>query len=387
MVPLEMELEVRMDGRGSSLRTGLTRALGIVLTCIVLAWQTGCTSLTNDNPVFVVRSSDGGIVTTLDHRAVVASAAFSPDAKLLAVATRDGEITLWELPTGEKKRVLHGVPGKYGVVSFVADGTHLSWNVNDESAPGGCGSQLWRVVDGVETDVCKDSTRPICISPDGRLLARSGGTGRVDLVRIAHGAVLGSHPGDGEAAFSPDSRLLAIGESAPNGAESSIRIRRTSDGQPVSTLKVSDASFGRIIFSPDGKMLTTYSAEASLFNITDGRLVSVLKGTGSVVFSPDSRYLAARATDGPGVIAIWRVHDGSQQGKLTVGQRYTYSSPVGWRSDGTLFADSIEGRNRRSVSLWNTRTGKEVLHLDQRRFLALTRDASLMAITDADEGD
>ncbi|MGO9487342.1 MAG: PDZ domain-containing protein [Rhodomicrobium sp.] len=61
------------------------------------------------------------------HGNIVIASAFSPDGRLVATASSDGEINLWSPVTGETKAVLEGTGRQTWAVGFSADGSSIVW--------------------------------------------------------------------------------------------------------------------------------------------------------------------------------------------------------------------------------------------------------------------
>src|SRR5262245_30712493 len=112
-------------------------------------------------------------VLAVNHRAEVASVAFSPDGSLLAAGSGYIGVTLWDAATGKVKYTIDGVDVGDNLV-FSPDGKILATTRNWQQGKAGAVVHLWDVATG---------------KPHGQL------TGGVDLVRCA--------------AFSPNGKLLA----------------------------------------------------------------------------------------------------------------------------------------------------------------------------------
>ena len=78
------------------------------------------------------------------HRTDIFSLAFSPDGKLLASASKDGTIGLWDAKTGESKQVLRGHKGDVLRLVISPDGKLLASGGGDNTV------RLWDLGTGAE---------------------------------------------------------------------------------------------------------------------------------------------------------------------------------------------------------------------------------------------
>lgn len=88
-----------------------------------------------------------------------------------------------------------------------------------------------------------------------RRVLRPGNVSQIRLMRQLEG-----HTGGVECvAFSPDGTLLASGS-----ADTSVRLWRVADGEPLHTLEGHTASVLCLAFSPDGALLASGSADTTV---------------------------------------------------------------------------------------------------------------------------
>jgi WD40 repeat protein len=151
----------------------------------------------------------------------------------------------------------------------------------------------------------------VAFSPEGRLLAVGEADGVVQLWNPATGAQVATLPGRftlvWSLAFSPDGRLLAAG--VQDGTDSATatgttRVWDVASGALVATLpQDSDpAAVLSVAFSPDGRLLASGgdNGEITLWNTVTRTMLASLTGSGvvsAVVFSPNGLDIVATGSD------------------------------------------------------------------------------------------
>ncbi len=159
------------------------------------------------------------------------------------------------------------------------------------------------------------------------------------------------------AAFSPDGKLLAIGEMYwdPNteGAGDSWVHIYSADGMLIRTLEKGGPGGLKPVFSPDGKLIAINNRnyEPRVFDVATGKLLfkADKRMTQEVAFSPDGKLLACGFVDG--MVGIWDIASGKKLHLEPSGCQEIYS--VDWNPTGDLLATA--GRSG-DVILWNPKT-------------------------------
>jgi len=113
------------------------------------------------------------------HQAGVADVVYRPDGKLLASASDDQTLRLWDPATGETVRVFQGHTGEVNCVAFSPNGKQLVSGSGDFMTSNEV--KVWDVASGQELLSLRPQTDPVqCVafSHQGSRLAAAGGIGR-----------------------------------------------------------------------------------------------------------------------------------------------------------------------------------------------------------------
>jgi dipeptidyl aminopeptidase/acylaminoacyl peptidase len=248
----------------------------------------------------------------------VTSVAYSPDGKLLAVAT----FRTVEIVAADTQQVLHtlsGHPGKINDLRFTADGSQLIVATGVTGLYGQ--ANIWNAKTGKSVKTLRGHRDTLYValpSPDGKILATAGYDRRIILWDMT-----------------TDKQLHVLSEH--NGA-------------------VYD-----LAFTPDGKILASASEDTTvkIWHVASGRRLDTrgepLKEQYSVAISPDGRYLAAGGADNR--VRLWRLvsRDRPRINPL-LHARYAHEATI------TRLRFSGDGRQivsaslDRSVKVWRTKS-------------------------------
>lgn len=339
-------------------------------------------SASDDNTINLWNVKPAKLISTFTgHRGKVWSVKFSPDGKILASGSEDGTIKLWDV---NKKTLIKTIKAHHGWVrslTFNPTGQILASCSSDQTI------KLWNIADSRLLKTFTGHTNRIIhidFSPDGKTLASASFDNTVKLWDINNGTLIHNLEGHRNyvrsVSFSPDGKTLASAD-----ADGVLKLWNLPDGSLQQNLETHRSAIWSVNFSPDGKTLASASSDSTvkLWNLEDLKdketEPQTLKGHSgrieSIDFSPDGKTLASASLDN--TIKLWNLTISEPQ--TLKGHHHNVSS-VRFSPDGQIMASASWDK---TVKLWNIKHGTLIRtligHQDLVSSLSFSPDGKTLA--------
>jgi WD40 repeat protein len=354
-------------------------------------------------PEFVVQSG---------HTHAVRAVRFSPDSSLLATASNDASVKLWDIRLGREVRTLRGAFSPLYAAAFRPDGRQLAAAGADQAI------FIWDVADGRLAATLKGHNgwvMALAFAPSGKTLASAAKDKTLvlwDLANAAPEQVIEHDAEVNRVAWSPDGKTVAAIQGTKarrwdSATKTWVRDKALEDPKAATRLRLWDAATGKAVhtfpfpldppgdwkvkpapvddfraglgFSPDGKYLAaTDSGVTYLIDAAAGKPVRALSGL----------FLSFRHRDGPlcllpraGTLHFFNPATGRLLARLTapgapdestIREARRKDPYARWdvpdeqsvfSLDGTLLAGPAD---RGTVNVWDAATGGRVQRLGGR---------------------
>ena len=287
------------------------------------------------------------------HKAPIEALIYSPNGRVLASASRDNTIKLWDSTLSQLKQTLKGHEGSVYALSYRSDSRMLASASKDNTI------KLWDTQSGQLKQTLKEdeeNTELVRYRPNGTILCATGlGDNGRSIETIS---------------YSIDNTMLIAG--SKNGM---IKLWDVKSGQLKQTLKGHKSSVKALNTSPDGRMFASGSLDGTikLWDVKSGRLMQTLKGHTDEVYvlsySPDGRVLASGSKDN--AIKLWDTQSGELKQTLRGHEDTVYA--LSYRPDGVVLAS---GSWDKTIKLWEIKSGdyqlKQTLKGHETSVLALS---------------
>jgi hypothetical protein len=328
----------------------------------------------------------------------VRGAVFSPDNKLLATRGEPGDpsarrrIRIWDAATGKLIRSFAALSQPLSSMAFSADSTRLISATPNHPQ----GTQVWNVATGQLVRSLPGGRGQFSLMPGGRTISLVDQFQKNDIVRtfdLTNGAEVGRSVIDVSYrfAFSPDGRQQLAQKSQRS---TMLRLLDVNNGRLLAQLDSKTGIPGAMAFAVNGRTVAAATSNRTGRDKVEHRIVvwevagerPVFKLAGhsrrvlALCFSPDGRFLTSGSADGS--VRVWEIATGKEV--------HTYTGHTGPISTLDVSSDSARvasGSFDRTVLIWDMNTVQKTFlakqALDAESFETLWNELAAVSASNA----
>ena len=303
-----------------------------------------------DAEIVLRRASQSNSAVLRGHIDKVTSIALSPDGHIIASASFDGTIRLWDIRTGQTVQELPIKEKPLFAVSFSPDGRYIAYSYAENEDLSIC---IWCLDKNCQYCVLKGHLsviKSISFSRDSLSLITASYDGTIRIWDVHEGKCRKVLRDNGKfvysAAFSPDERYIASAS-----ADNIIRIWDSAKGILIKKLEGHTDVATNVVFSNDGSMLASTSEDYTIriWDTATWECKQCLKGHQrfvlSAAFSPDNLILVSGSLDN--TIRLWELDEGQCIGVLK--GHFDRVNSVLFHQEGNLVISSSDDT---TVRIW-----------------------------------
>jgi WD40 repeat protein len=341
----------RLSRRALIAGVTLTGIAGVGIAAGALGWLPSLASVTVPKPdthMTPLPSSLGSILYIYSgHHDIVEAAAWSPNSKRIASASKDKTVQIWDAANGGNVFNYTGHSNIVAAVAWSPDGKRIASASLDETV------QVWDAANGGNAFNYTGHTNSVAAvawSPDGERIA-SGGADTTVQVWSASSRVLsfrftGHHDRIWWVAWSPDGKRIASAS-----ADMTVQVWDAANGGNVFIYRGHTGVVDTVAWSPDGTRIasSSYDKTVHVWDAVDGGHPFIYRGHSdkvwSLAWSPDGKHIASASADT--TVHIWDVADGSHPFIYRGSGVSLYF--VAWSPDGTRI---VSGGDNTNLQVW-----------------------------------
>ncbi|MEH2115319.1 nSTAND1 domain-containing NTPase [Nostoc sp.] len=324
-------------------------------------------SASDDKTIKLWNVKTGEVLHTLtEHNAKVNSVVFSPNEQILASASDDKTVKLWNIKTGKVIHTFTEHNAKVNSVVFSRDGQTLA-SVSDDKT-----IKLWNVKNYKKIHTLsghEKAVTSVVFSRDGQNLATTSDDNTVKLWNVKTGGVIHTLKGEQykfkSVVFSPDSQTMATASD-----DKTVKLWNVKTGEVTHTFKEHQNKVNMVVFSRDGQTLASASDDntARLWNVKNRkektRFYRHQDNVNSVVFSDNGKLVASTSNDN--AVKIW---DLNGKELLTFqGGEFKFNSAV-FSHDSKILATASDDK---TIRIWDLQGNKlQTFQVDNQVFTSI----------------